>query len=915
MDFLESLRKGKKAFYFFLGLCVCTLPSLALDPSKLIQKYVMDHWGSGNGLPSDSVTSIAQTPDGYLWLGTSRGLVRFDGIKFEVIKAGIYDDNSNERKYSLFVDQNGGLWIAGNGRVVKLENNEIVKLSLPEEFAENKIIRLQEDMNRNFWIITELGLLKRASQKHFEPMDKQSLLLGKLISSYLEDQSGNILVGTFDGELYQLRYGQFSRQTIEAQDNFGSIMSLYEDRGGVLWIGTNHGLIQYSGSITHSFTTTEGLSDNRITEILEDRDGNLWVGTINGLNLIKFNSEGTSSIEKALENNIITSIYEDLESNIWIGTNGSGLKQFRDGLFYTYGLSEGLPNDYIVSLYEDKNGDIWIGSAYGGFYKFRDNALIEHFMEDNNLEDISKAVWIKAIAEDARENLWISTCGQGVIQKRGSRLLKYDKSDGLISDCVICIHCDSKENVWMGTFYGLSVYHDGNIISYTVDDGLADNIVYDIYEDINHDIWIATAKGINVLRNGEFSRDRIETYFNETPVSTIYADRAGVFWLGTFNSGLVRFEDGESTVFSTKEGLGTNVIYNLLEDERENLWLTSDSGIHRVKKSQLNEYIEGKIDNIYCTSYGVSDGMGSIECSNRNNGVLKTRNGEFWFATKKGISILRPEKLKNISSTPPLVVVEKMEVEGVIHDVNDDHKFFENINTLAFVFTACSFSAPDRIKFRYKLEGNDKKWNILNPGEPRKASYKNLRPGNYTFKVTACKSEGLWNHRESQISFTVRSGFSRTWMFKALLVLGVFIASSSGYIFLRRLRLAKAVKNKNFRLDPEKTEKCLKHLGYLLEVKKIYKDETLSLLSLSKMLSIPSYKLSQIINVKLNKKFFELINSYRIEEAKRQLKDPSKRHLTILEIAYEVGFGSKVAFYNSFKKFTGETPLQFKNRQ
>jgi len=914
MNFLEVLWKRKIFIYFIWGFLICTFDLIALDPAKSIGKYIMDHWGSGNGLPSDSVTSIAQTHEGYLWLGTSRGLVRFDGIKFEIIDCGIYSDNFSERTYHLFVDQGGSLWIAGNGKVVKLADDEIVKFSLPEEFLENKIICFHEDMNRNFWIITERGLLKQANRFKFEAMDSRPSPSGKSITSYLEDKRGNIILGTWEGELYQLRYGEFIRKTVEDQNDFGSIMSLYEDRSGSLWIGTYRGIIHNDGKSSHSFTTTEGLSDDRITTLLEDRDGNLWVGTINGLNLLKLISPGNWSIEKTLENNIITSLYEDLENNIWVGTNGSGLIQFREGLFYSFGLNEGLPNDYIISLYEDSHGDIWIGSAYGGLYRFRDNTLVENLMEDDNLEDLSRAVWIKAIVEDSRENLWISACGQGVFQKRGDQLIKYDKSDGLISDCVICIHYDSSDNLWMGTFYGLSILMDGNIISYTERDGLADNIVYDIYEDKDQNIWIATPQGINVLRNGEFSKDRIETYFNGTSFSTIYADRAGVFWLGTLNSGIVRFADGESTVISTKEGLATNVVYNLLEDERENLWLTSDSGIHRVNKSQLNDFSQGKIDSIYCASYDVSDGMGSIECSNRNNSVLKTQNGEFWFATKKGISILKPDKLKKIFLTPPSVVLEKMEVDGVIHKIDNQQKSFGNIDSLSFILTACSFSAPDRIKFKYKLEGNDLDWIVLDQGEQKKANYQDLRPGNYTFRVMAGYGGGVWNDQESQVSFTVRSRFSKTWMFKILLFLCFLITGGGGYIFLKRLRFAKAVNNKNYRLDPDKTEKCLKHLGYLLEVKKIYKDDTLSLSSLSEMLSIPAYQLSQIINVKLNKKFFELINSYRIEEAKKQLTDPEKSHLTILDIAYEVGFSSKVAFYNAFKKFTGETPLQLKKK-
>lgn len=404
----------------------------------------------------------------------------------------------------------------------------------------------------------------------------------------------------------------------------------------------------------------------------------------------------------------------------------------------------------------------------------------------------------------------------------------------------------------------------------------------------------------------------METLLKETPVSMIYADSSGAIWLGTFNAGILRYKDGQFYPISIRNGLATDVIYNILEDERGDFWLTSDTGIHRVKKNDLNEIVEGKTERLNCISYGISDGMGSIECTHYKSSVLETSKGEFWFASKKGISVLNPEKIKRRTLSPPNVVIEKIDMGEQIFEGIGKEYVFQDSEKIGLFFTACSFAAPKRVKFRYKLEGHDENWIQLESDESREAFYANLDPGSYVFRVSACNDEGIWNRNESRVSIKIRSYFTNTWMFRALLVMAVFVTGTGSYLVFRRRRLLKNKRSKSPILDPGKTEQCLKHLGYLLEVKKIYKDEKISLQSLSEKLSIPPYQFSQIINTRLNKNFFDLINSFRIQEAKEQLTDPAKSQLTILEIAYDVGFNSKVSFNKAFKKFTKMTPSQFR---
>jgi ligand-binding sensor domain-containing protein/AraC-like DNA-binding protein len=898
----------------FLFLDVYSNYSLAFDFEKPIDKYLVKGWKVQDGLPTDTIRSIAQTPDGYLWIGTAKGIVRFDGVRFEMFETTYAEDEiPNKRKIVLYVDREGILWIGSSGGLTKYENRTVIFYPSEDKFPGFEINCINKDTRDRLWIGTSNNFLYHFEKDLFEVYGTSSGLSCSSISSIFVDSRGNLFVGTTRDGLYRYSYDKFKHVDNETIPHNASINALCEDRNESLWLGTSVGLVRRKENKEILYTTQDGLISNRISALMEDSEGNLWIGTENGVDRIRIDSAGDIVIDNFFKNNNITCFLEDKEKNIWIGTCNSGLMRLKDKIFTTYGRNEGLPEDYFVSLCEDRNHDIWIGSSTGDLCKFSKGAFINIFSDEGAI-DLQKTTWIKSLGRDNQGNIWVSVCGKGLIKYSEGDATYYSTEDGLIDNCIISIFCDTNDTIWFGSFNGLNSYHNGQFTFYTVKDGLTGNIVNNIYEDKDHNIWISTSGGITFLENGKFSQKHMRAYLRNIPVTAIYEDREDTFWFATRGEGLIRFREGKLISCTAENGLSSNMIYHILEDERGNFWMSSDRGILCVDKGELNDFADGKISWVNCITYGVSDGMRSCECEIYKSSAIKASNGALWFATKKGVSTIDIRNMRINQLPPPSVIIEKVILDGVEQDNYQELSTYKDVENVEFYFTAPTFTAPENVRFKYKLDGFDKDWIFLETGDNRIVSYDNLPAGDYTFTITACNSQGIWNREGTSLLFTIKISFMKTSYFKALLVLLFLVSGTTGYFLLKKNGLRKRKKYKNSTLDPQKIDDYLRKLAYLLEIEKVYRDDSISLQSLSDRMSLPSYQLSYLINEKLNKSYFDLINSHRIEDAKKQLTDPQKQDLSILEIAYNVGFNTKVAFNNAFKKYTSMTPSQYKNK-
>ncbi len=901
-----------------------------LDPDKTVDLYLVDQWEMADGFPSNTVISIAQTPDGYLWIATFKGLVRFDGMKFSIISFAEKEKMAPLKTIhpdTLFVDRGGTLWIGHAGGITSYDYRKCrFKTFTPADgITEDRIRCIKEDMRGNLWISFHSSYVNRFSNGTFTVFNESHGLEGKKINDIVEDRKGNLLFGTSENGVFKYKDGKFFKYPVPGLNNL-RINTMHEDRKGDLWIGTNYGLFRVTDKITAKYTAGDGLSDNYITDILEDSERNLWIGADKGLNRIIKKKDGTVGFESVLKSFRILWLFEDKEGNLWLGTFNSGIKRLKDGEFISYAPLETLQEEILVSMFQDGQGDTWIGTVSGKLFRCRGRDFIET-IEPANLSNIG----INAIAEDAKGNLWLGTNGKGVFQKKNGTFVQFTTRQGLADNEVTSIYRDSRHNLWFSTFDGVSVvrHSNGVIESFTSRDSLLGTKVHNVYEDKNQNIWIAADRGITVLTDGKITKQNAVFYLKGVNVTCIYEDpspqeqegEGRVFWAATHGAGLKRLtlKDRNVTTYTTDHGMTTNFIYQFFEDRQGNFWLMSNSGILRVNKNELNRFANGDTGEINCTSFGISDGMKSIEFNNEfsRNSALKTRNGELWFITRKGISIVNPEKIR-INKEPPPVLIEEVffDQRSIPLHMDAGAYVFKDVTNFSFYFTAPTFLSPAKIKFKYKLKGFDRGWKFMHPGSERVAQYKDLEPGTYTFNVIACNAEGVWNETGDSMTFTLKPFYYQTFLFKiAVLLLFATLMGAAFYIYKYKKKkplVEKKEKYKGAPLDPSFVEECMTKLNYLMEIEKVYCDAEITLQSLAGKMSIASHQLSQLLNEKLDRNFFDFINSYRIEEAKKILQSPRGAQRKISSVAIEVGFSTMAAFYNAFKKHTNTTPTRYK---
>ncbi|MCP5103020.1 MAG: helix-turn-helix domain-containing protein, partial [bacterium] len=656
---------------------------------------------------------------------------------------------------------------------------------------------------------------------------------------------------------------------------------------------------------------------------IEDSDGNLWIGTGNGLFRIQKEKNPTAApaTERLMTGSVVRTIFEDREKSIWIGTDGRGLARLRDGKIRTFSVESGLPHEYVVFMHEDRDKNLRVATM-DGLVRFDNGRLHRDAMKI----EFTDAV-VGPICRGQQGNTWFGTYGSGLyVRLPNGRLVNYTISNGLRSDSIISLLSDSRGTLWVGTSRGLNVFENGRFKSYNDNARLLENEIYCIYEDNKHAVWIGTNKGLTVYRNGDFGQPGAGKLPPNSIISYIYQDGDGIFWIATKGNGLIRLEgENHVTTFTTRSGLNSNTIYQLFEDDDGYFWMSCDKGIFKVTRKSLNDLAAShtlpaagtgvepaqKIDYLY---YGQSDGMKARECSRwGQHSSIKTSSGKLLFGTPKGISIIDPRNIK-INKIPPSVLIQRVVVNNraLELDKKNDRFVFKTFDFIQFHFTASTLISPERTIFRYKLENHDTGWTPVKANQIKMAHYRKLEPGEYTFRVMAANSDGIWGEKGASFTFYYTPRFTGSPAFKIILGLLILLAGLLFFMLLKKYRryLKSKSKYKDSALETEVVESCMKKLLYVMDIEKLYKDDKLSLQALAQKVSVTSHILSQVINEQLNKNFSDFVNSYRIEEAKKMLQDADE-DTSILHICYEVGFNSKSAFYRAFKKFTDKTPSQY----
>ncbi|WP_321473040.1 two-component regulator propeller domain-containing protein [uncultured Paludibaculum sp.] len=728
----------------------------ALDPSKPVEEYRYDAWEEAEGLPHYSINSIAQSKEGYLWLATYYGLVRFDGKKFDVF------DHSNT-----------------------------------PQIAGNQAWRLTSDGDGNLWVGTATGLLKirdgKLERASFPELDKTS------VRCLFAAAGGELVIGTGGKGVFVLKGGRlrsigFANRTIRA---------LLKDRRGNLWVGTNEGLFVSSGGGVKEFTQKEGLPDQRVLAFHEDADGLVWVGTASGLvcardghllkdlprgldhdrlkgqviwsflrdrdgalwigmlggGLARYLHEKTEYFQnpRKAASQAITALYEDREGSLWIGASGGGLGRLRSVPFHTLTTEDGLGGNQIQAVLAARDGTIWVGMNGGGLAHLTEaGRVIESFGRKTGLA--SDDVW--CLAEDRQGGLWAGFYDGTLTHFTRNRRRTYGKSEGLPGNPVLSVKEDSRGAVWVATISGgLVMLKDGKTRVFTTADGLPSDHIRLVHEDRKGRIWVGTKEGLSLLENGRFRNFHMSDGLSGEFIFSIREDAEGTMWVGTFDGGLTRVRDGHFARVPQAAGFPATTVFQMVEDRQGGFWVSSSTGIFRMNKSELNGVIDGKQAQLNSISYGIADGLISRECNGGQPAGDIAHDGRLWFPTMKGLAVVQPSSIVSNSLAPP-VQVERFRADGKDYTLDGEVELPAGSRNLEIQYTALSLVAPDKVEFRYRLLPYDQEW--VEAGNRRSAMYTNLAPGSYKFQVIAANNDGVWNLTGASLDLALHPHFYQT---------------------------------------------------------------------------------------------------------------------------------------------------------
>ncbi len=750
-------------------------PAVRADSSA--PSYIVDP--SPNGLPQSSVIAMAQTRDGYLWLGTRDGLARFDGNHFEVFTEWNTPGLNNSTIVCLFADSQGGLWVGTAAGANFIKDGKVSSLDLGGG-AGVQLAAACEDVTGAVWLYTVDSRLARCREGKVENIWP----VGERFSNcraVIAEPSGQMWIGT-DSRLFQivsdlaakpfellLKSNAVPRQDFLVASRAGGFWQFVDGR--ILKLQTNRVALDFGPYPWGSA---------RIMAAIEDHEGNLAVGTQNG-GVFRFDATGTNYWVPGLSQPTALSLCEDREGNLWVGTDGGGLNRVKRNPF---SLAEAGRVWVVQSVCADTNGGMWVGFNGGGVTYWKDGGGQNFGAEQGLLSPNFSTVLV-----DRAQRVWVGTRDAGLFELVNGRF-----QPRLPRPNISAIHEDRSGRLWVGTGNGLAYWEKGEWREFKKENGLTGNQITAITDDASGNLWIGTARdGLNCWRDGQFTAFHQADGLPCENITSLCADREGVLWVGTGN-GLGRWQSGRWTRFGAKDGLASDSIGYLIDDEQDNLWLGSNLGLMRVTKKSLASFASDKGPAISCRVYGPGDGLPTSECTRDSQpAACRTEDGRLWFPTTKGLVTFDPKQLRP-NTNPPPVAIESVLLDDV--EQNTNHLATTALRSLTLpagaerleiFYTSLNLAAPERARFRYWMENLDKTWN--SPTEVRRASYSRLLPGDYQFHVTACNEDGVWNKAGVSIAVTVLPPFWQEWWFRTLAALGLLGAIVGVVYFISTQRL------------------------------------------------------------------------------------------------------------------------------
>lgn len=779
-----------------ISLVLAPLPAQALDPQKLISQFTHTSWSAKDGIPGP-VRAIAQTPDGYLWLGTEAGLYRFDGLNFVLWEPDFGEHLPGSSVWSLCVARDGSLWIGfGSGGISQLRDGHLRNYSPGDGVPGGGIKAIAEDRNGSLWAGGPYGFSRFESGK-WRRLGTEEGYAAPGAQSLLVDRLGNLWVAT-DGFNFGLSRDSVRRNTIltlapdakrfagtgqavgmvwmmaEAADgnvwitetSAGTVRPITGGAGpeaGIrvdssfsptcflfdgaqsLWIGSlDEGLRRVSdlGQVKNvaldQFQSGDGLSGSDVNTIYNDREGNVWVGTTGGLDRFRENKVIPFSAREGLAADQLA-LTSTQDGSVWlIGYTHDSVQRFQQGRFFTSKLPPYSRTDSnrILSLYADETGRVWVGGS------FKLATEVNGVFSFPAIAEIENGAMVEAVAKDAAGDLWITLVDSNsvprVLRMQNGKWTDFSKDSALPGFRCRVLYGDRLGRMWLGFENGeVAVYDKGGFHLYSSEHGLP---------------------GSRVL--------------------AITSDRAGHILLGG-EDGLSRFEDGRFRTLTKTNGLPGNSVSGIVEDDDGYLWLAGALGILRISPQELEKALSSSSYIMQGEFFDATSGLRGLPRQREPfPTVARAADGRLWFATTGGVAVIDPRHWhRNI--VPPPVMIEAVKADDQSLAASTGLRLQPNTKDIEFHFTALSLSDPERVRFRYKLEGYDTDWHV--PVSVRQITYTNLRPGNYRFRVIACNNDGVWNEEGATLGFNIAPAFYQTYWFLLLCGAGVVCLVWLGY--------------------------------------------------------------------------------------------------------------------------------------
>lgn len=795
----------------------------------LSEVYTPRVYTKEQGLPENQVQCLLQGRDGYVWIGTRKGLARFDGLKFAVFDRSNTSFIESDDFRFLAEDVRGDLWASTRAALLQIRNGRCRSFDPGNKFPMPPAPLLLPGKHGELWIGAGAWLIRHDGDASI--IYGQSNGVETAICSLEEDDTGTLWIGD------EKSLKRFDVQAGTASANFKPDawqdtlpQCIKNDRQGNMWVAfteaeihpdaeapiIRHWVRWYANGQWQDCPENPYSNDGRPFFFLTDREGGVWMPGGKG-SVVRYHRGKLVRYALAGEgaNTYAQCGLADREGNLWFGTETGGLQCWRPRKVTTRAASDGLGHDNTWTICEARNGSVWVGTD-GGLGRIQAGKVV-NFSERDGLSRKE----VRAVAEDQDGTIWVGTMS-GLFAFRDGRFTKYDFPGVWFEGKVRAIVASRDGGLWAGTAVGLNRLQAGVQIKYSTTNGLAHMDVRALLEDRTGDLWIGTAGGgLQCLHDGAFTTFTTTNGLSGLNVWALHEDADGAIWVGT-DTGLNRLREGRFTTFTTREGLPDNLVNCILEDDFGRLWISHDRGIYWVWKRALDEAAAGRIKSVRCVSYDELDGLPSIETNGQksNPAGCKTRDGRLWFPTTKGVAVIEPRRA-NQDEVAPLAAIELVRANGKTLFNNSPHiedetpAGFETgdsvsadrssgpntlvstrshqlaagtARVLEFRYTANTFVSPGKTRFKYRLIGLDNHW--VDAGVRREAHFTDLRPGRYQFEVIAGDHHGVWQEHGATFAFDLAPFVYQTWWFLAGCGLGA-VALVSGVVLWRLRELRK----------------------------------------------------------------------------------------------------------------------------